>query len=148
MLTILVLEITICLESNLKAVINVNTRLTKSEEQLMDFIWTMKEPLSGSEMIEKLPNRMWKENYVYLMLRSLMNKGLIEVKAYKTIGCSNARLWGATKSREEFFAEQITENADEKSTFNLFATLVDKENDPERLLKLRKLVDKKLQEKK
>ena len=52
--------------------------LTKREDELMNFLWEMNQPLTVEEMIEKAGDHSWNETYLRTMLRSLENKKAVE----------------------------------------------------------------------
>jgi len=65
--------------------------LTKSEEDLMEIFWEKKEPLTSVEILDISADRSWNGNYVHMMLRSLLKKGMIEVCGSVQYGTQYAR---------------------------------------------------------
>lgn len=57
--------------------------LTKSEEEIMNLLWEVGEPLASSEIVSKSVNRTWRKSYINLLINSLLNKQMIEVVGVK-----------------------------------------------------------------
>lgn len=60
-------------------------RLTKSEREIMDVLWKQGEALTSSEIIEFSTNRSWSNTSIHLLLKSLLDKSVIEVDGFKRI---------------------------------------------------------------
>lgn len=60
-------------------------RLTKSEREIMDILWKQGEALTSSEIIEVSTNRSWGNTSIHLLLKSLLDKSVIEVDGLKRI---------------------------------------------------------------
>lgn len=77
-------------------------RLTKSEEKIMKMFWKQNgEPLTSSEVVEASPDRNWKTSSVHLLLNSLLNKGVIEVRGFKRTAKNYARTFQPSLSKIE-----------------------------------------------
>lgn len=77
-------------------------RLTKSEEKIMKMFWKRNgEPLTSSEVVEASPDRNWKASSVHLLLNSLLNKGVIEVRGFKRTAKNYARTFQPSLSKTE-----------------------------------------------
>lgn len=77
-------------------------RLTKSEEKIMKMFWKQNgEPLTSSEVVEASPDRNWKASSVHLLLNSLLNKGVIEVRGFKRTAKNYARTFQPSLSKIE-----------------------------------------------
>ena len=55
-------------------------RLTKSEREIMDVLWKQGGALTSSEIIEVSTNRSWGNTSIHLLLKSLLDKSVIEVE--------------------------------------------------------------------
>lgn len=80
--------------------------LTDKELQIMKLLWE-KGALTCSEIIElSAKSRTWKEKSVFVILKSMMNKGYIEVSDYRPTQTRNAKVYKPTLTREEYAVEQ------------------------------------------
>ena len=69
-------------------------RLTKSEREIMDVLWKQGEALTSSEIIEFSTNRSWSNTSIHLLLKSLLDKSVIEVDGFKRTTKNYARTLG------------------------------------------------------
>ena len=51
--------------------------LTRSEKQIMELLWSIDEPLTCLEIIDRCEDKRWKDSYIHIMIRSLLDKGMI-----------------------------------------------------------------------
>ena len=84
--------------------------LTKSEEQIVELLWSCEEPLTSSEIIRNSVDKTWKDSYVHLLINSLMEKGIIEVAGFKKATKNYARTFKPTMSREEYLLLSLTKS--------------------------------------
>lgn len=84
--------------------------LTKSEEQIVELLWSLGEPLTSSEIIKNSVDKTWKDSYVHLLINSLMDKGLIEVAGFKKTTKNYARTFKPAMSREEYLVLSLTKS--------------------------------------
>lgn len=56
---------------------NQTKRISESEKQIMDLIWSSSKPITTKEIMEQLPKGMWKQNTVITFLSRLIEKGLV-----------------------------------------------------------------------
>lgn len=84
--------------------------LTKSEEQIVELLWTSDGPLTSSEIIRNSVDKTWKDSYVHLLINSLMDKGIIEVAGFKKATKNYARTFKPTMSREEYLVLTLTKS--------------------------------------
>ena len=77
-------------------------RLTKSEREIMDVLWKQGEALTSSEIIEVSTNRSWGNTSIHLLLKSLLDKSVIEVDGFKRIAKNYARTFVPVETREQF----------------------------------------------
>lgn len=57
--------------------------------------------LTSSEVVEASPDRNWKASSVHLLLNSLLNKGVIEVRGFKRTAKNYARTFQPSLSKTE-----------------------------------------------
>ena len=81
--------------------------LTTSEEDLMELFWERKEPLTSVEILDISAGRSWNGNYVHMMLRSLLKKGMIEVCGSVQCGTQYARQFIPVVTREQYAAKLV-----------------------------------------
>ena len=107
-------------------------RLTKSEREIMDVLWKQGEALTSSEIIEVSTNRSWGNTSIHLLLKSLLDKSVIEVDGFKRIAKNYARTFVPVETREQFLVGQII---DDKTTTEdkkrIYSYIIGKESDPE-----------------
>ena len=117
---------------------------TENELQVMQILWNAKTDLSRKDIIERSPNRTWKDNSIHVLLNSLMKKGAVKVVGMQPAGKVYARTFAAALSQEEYLSEQINASSPTgKDTFvGLFATLVNQADlSDETLDELQKILD-------
>ena len=81
-------------------------RLTKSEREIMDVLWKQGEALTSSEIIEVSTNRSWGNTSIHLLLKSLLDKSVIEVDGFKRIAKNYARTFRAAISQYDYFFQE------------------------------------------
>ena len=81
--------------------------LTNSEEDLMEIFWERKAPLTSVEISEIFADRSWNGNYVHMMLRSLLKKGMITVCGSVQYGTQYARQFIPSLTKEQYAAKLV-----------------------------------------
>ena len=87
-------------------------RLTKSEREIMDVLWKQGEALTSSEIIEVSTNRSWGNTSIHLLLKSLLDKSVIEVDGFKRIAKNYARTFRAAISQYDYFFQEDFQTMD------------------------------------
>lgn len=82
-------------------------KLTKSEEELMKLFWEAEEPLTSVEILEMSADRSWNGNYVHVMLRSLLKKGMIRECGTVKYGKQYARRFTPELTKEQYAARSV-----------------------------------------
>ena len=77
-------------------------RMTKSEKQVMDLLWSAERPLSCTEIIDLSEDKTWKDSYVHSLLKSLMKKGIVKIGAFELVSRSYARKFAPAMSKVEY----------------------------------------------
>lgn len=90
--------------------------LTNSEEDLMEIFWEKKEPLTSVEILEISCGRSWNGNYLHMMLRSLLKKGMIKVCGTVQYGTQYARQFIPAVTKEQYAAKLILSKGIEKTS--------------------------------
>lgn len=81
--------------------------LTNSEEDLMEIFWERNEPLTSVEISDISADRSWNGNYVHMMLRSLLKKGMITVCGSVQYGTQYARQFIPSLTKEQYAAKLV-----------------------------------------
>lgn len=79
-------------------------RLTTKEEELMNLLWVQDRPLTSIEILEIAEDHSWSDNYLPIMLKSLLKKGAIKVCGYIQCGTQYARQFHYAITKEEYVA--------------------------------------------
>lgn len=90
--------------------------LTNSEEDLMELFWKKKEPLTSVDISEFSADRSWNGNYIHMMLRSLLKKGMIEVCGTVQCGTQYARQFVPIVTKEQYAAKLVMSKGIEKNS--------------------------------
>ena len=90
--------------------------LTNSEEDLMELFWEKKEPLTSVDISEFSADRSWNGNYIHMMLRSLLKKGMIEVCGTVQCGTQYARQFVQIVTKEQYAAKLVMSKKKKKNS--------------------------------
>lgn len=77
--------------------------LTVREEELMNFIWEYKEPVTSNTILKFCENRSWAKSYLFVMLRSLEKKGMLMQQNSISCGRQYARQFSAAMTKEQYY---------------------------------------------
>ena len=122
--------------------------LTKSEEEIMNLLWEVGEPLASSEIVSKSVNRTWRKSYINLLINSLLNKQMIEVVGVKQMTKNYARTFQPTMSKYAYSVKRILSQKGfkEKNIPDLFAEIIANTENPQILEKMQSQLDERKQE--
>ena len=122
-------------------------RLTNSEREIMQVLWKSEKPLTASGIIAASPNKEWKNSSVHLLIKSLLDKGLVEVAGFEKTTKNYARTFVPVETREQFLVGQII---DDKTTTEdkkgIYSYIIGKESDPELINYIEKLLEERKKE--
>lgn len=112
--------------------------LTSKEEAAMKVLWASDEPLSATEIAERIPNRLWPSSSIQSILRTLEKKQAIEVAEITKIGKSYGRLFRPTISANEYAVMQFNRyyQKDDKANLSLISMLLGGKNNKEEIAKI------------
>ncbi len=79
--------------------------LTESEEQLMEILWSNDKPMTSIDLAEYSVESDWKSSYVYIMIRSLLKKGMIRECGTIQYHTQYARQFRPAITKEEYAAK-------------------------------------------
>lgn len=107
--------------------------LTKSEEEIMNLLWDVGEPLASSEIVNRSVNRTWKKSYINLLINSLLSKQMIEVVGVKQMTKNYARTFKPTMLRYAYSVKRIfsQEGFKEDNIPDIFEEIIKNTNSPE-----------------
>lgn len=122
--------------------------LTKSEEEIMNLLWEVGEPLASSEIVSKSVNRTWRKSYINLLINSLLNKQMIEVVGVKQMTKNYARTFQPTMSKYPYSVKRIfsQKGFKEENIPDLFAEIIANTENPQILEKMQSQLDERKQE--
>lgn len=105
----------------------ITPRLTKTEKDILDFLWEYGRPLSASEIVDLCPNRNWKASYIYLVLQSMLKKKVIRIEGFRPTVKNYARTFSPTISREALLVHEMVRDLqfNKENIRNLLVYLVD-----------------------
>lgn len=113
--------------------------LTHNEKILMDFFWESDQPLTSVDLIEKTPD---KKNYIPIMIKSLLAKGLITECGTVLYGKRYARAFTPTMTREEYSAKlALLINKKKNVVSKIAVALIDEVPDSEKYIVISELED-------
>lgn len=72
----------------------------------MDVLWKQREALTSSEIIEVSTNRSWGNTSIHLLLKSLLDKSVIEVDGFKRTTKNYARTFKPSISQYDYFFQE------------------------------------------
>ena len=85
-------------------------RLTNSEREIMQVLWKSEKPLTASGIIAASPNKEWKNSSVHLLIKSLLDKDLVEVAGFEKTTKNYARTFKPTMSYEDYSIKYYFKN--------------------------------------
>ena len=81
-----------------------NNLLSQAEQQVMDVFWSVDTPLTSVELSKHSTEKGWKSSYIYILIRSLLKKQMIEPCGTLQYGTQYARQFKPIVSKEEYAA--------------------------------------------
>lgn len=123
--------------------------LNKREEELMNFLWAYNEPLTQSEMAEKLEEQGWSSVTLFKTVQSLSSAGYLQVVGLEKSAKTYARKLIPAISKEEYYTSIMMKNGlDSGSLANITAAFIgvskksEKEKNTEVIAKLEEIIEK------
>lgn len=122
--------------------------LTKSEEEIMNLLWEVNEPLTSSEIVAMSVNRTWRKSYINLLINSLLSKNMIKVTGLKQMTKNYARTFMPTMTKYAYSVKRIFSQKSfaENNIPDLFAEIIANTDNPEILEKLQHQLNLRKQE--
>ena len=123
--------------------------LNKREEELMNFLWACNEPLTQSEMAERLEEQGWSSVTLFKTVQSLSGAGYLQVAGLEKSAKTYARKLIPAISKEEYYTSILMKNGlDSGSLANITAAFIgvskksEKEKNTEVIAKLEEIIEK------
>ncbi len=119
--------------------------LNKREEELMNYLWEIKKPLTASEMAKQLESDGWTNITLCRTVQSLSDNGYLEVAGLEKTTKTYARKLVPSLTKEEYYSSVLRNRGiNENSLADLTAALIGvsrknpREKDAEVIAKLEK----------
>ena len=77
-------------------------KMTKSEQEAMEVLWSCDQPLSCAEIIALSGDKVWKDSYVHSLIKSLIKKGIVKIASFELVSRSYARKFSPKISYYEY----------------------------------------------
>lgn len=126
-----------------------DTKLSKSEYEILSLLWTQEEGLTASEINSLCKKKSWKDSSIHLIINSMLEKETIKVDGLRRSGRVYSRVFKAAIMPENYSLMQIQQNVrfvkDKPSSMTkLFSSLIDSEEiSAESISEIEKLLKKK-----
>lgn len=104
-------------------------RLTNSEREIMQVLWKSEKPLTASGIIAASPNKEWKNSSVHLLIKSLLDKDLVEVAGFEKTTKNYARTFKPTMSYEDYSIKFMLNDTDKEKRKNIILKMIKEETD-------------------
>ncbi len=117
--------------------------LNQKEEHAMKVLWEADEPLSATEIANRIDSD-WAKKSIQNIIRKLESKKAIEVAEITKIGKTYGRLFKPTISADEYAVMQFNNfyKGDEEVPFILSALTGSKKKNPDLAKELKELIEK------
>lgn len=101
--------------------------LTKSELEVMQLLWKSDEALSSSAIVAKSANTgaHWQKSYIHLLIKSLLDKGMIEIVGFTKNTKNYSRTFKAKLSKKEYILMRLGDECGYKECIKAIATQTD-----------------------
>ena len=83
------------------------SQLTRTEKDILEFLWDYGSPLSAAEIVSLYPNRTWKASYIHLALQSMLKKGVLRIEGFKPTCKNYARTFAPAITKEVFLVQEM-----------------------------------------
>lgn len=94
---------------------NQKYHLTKKEEEVMELFWKLKKPLTSVEILAIGEEHSWKDNYLQVLLKSLLKKEFLRICGVVQYRNQYARQFEPALTKEEYVAAAMAEKGVEKT---------------------------------
>lgn len=73
-------------------------------------MWTENRSLTATEILNLLPNKLWKDSTVHMHINGLLEKNIIHVTGMERAGKTYARKFSAAVSAADYLAKQLKQS--------------------------------------
>lgn len=104
---------------------------SQKEELIMQVLWEATNPLSATEIAERIPNRDWPASSIQSILKGLEKKNAIKVAKIDKIGKVYGRFFEPTLSANEYATMQFSHfyRHEKKNYFSVISSLLGNSSD-------------------
>ena len=103
--------------------------LTVRQEELMNFLWRVNEPMTANEMAEKLETEGWNNVTLFKTVQSLTNEGYLDVVGLEKTVKTYARKLAPAISKNDYYASVLKKRGvDSSSIGTITAVLIGADN--------------------
>jgi predicted transcriptional regulator len=95
--------------------------LTEKETIVMQQLWSRKDPMTSVDLMEQSIIHEWNEATLYRTLKTLLDKGFIQVCGMTLYSKQYARVFQATCTMEEYFVRYVQNQGCKKNVLSNFA---------------------------
>lgn len=80
-------------------------KLTLRQEELLNFLWEVNEPLTANQMAERLPEKGWNNVTLFKTVQTLSTDGYLEVVGLEKTVKTYARKLAPSMSKEDYYVK-------------------------------------------
>ena len=121
------------------------SQLTRTEKDILEFLWDYGSPLTAAEIISLYPNRTWKASYIHLALQSMLKKGVLRIEGFKPTCKNYARTFAPAVTKEAYLIQEMIRDFQLKKehVHKLLVYLIDSASDLDTITSMQELCKKK-----
>ena len=98
--------------------------LTVRQEELMNFLWRVNEPMTANEMAEKLETEGWNNVTLFKTVQSLTNDGYLDVVGSEKTVKTYARKLAPAISKNDYYASVLKKRGVDSSSIGTITAVL------------------------
>ena len=98
--------------------------LTVRQEELMNFLWRVNEPMTANEMAEKLETEGWNNVTLFKTVQSLTNEGYLDVVGLERTVKTYARKLAPAISKNDYYASVLKKRGVDSSSIGTITAVL------------------------
>ena len=98
--------------------------LTVRQEELMNFLWRVNEPMTANEMAEKLETEGWNNVTLFKTVQSLTNEGYLDVVGLEKTVKTYARKLDQAISKNDYYASVLKKRGVDSSSIGTITAVL------------------------
>lgn len=98
--------------------------LTVRQEELMNFLWRVNEPMTANEMAEKLETEGWNNVTLFKTVQSLTNDGYLDVVGLEKTVKTYARKLAPAISKNDYYASVLKKRGVDSSSIGTITAVL------------------------